>query len=351
MKKMNLEHTIRDKLSDREFMTKLNQVFTAPITPITSSLICLKHTKRSSIWSVTFEQEKAQKAMIIKIYLTPQTNRNQIELAMLTKAESDVKQYMAEVYFVDSSADEVWVFMEYVQQLRGQIKTSPKLFDDIIPTIAKLHAETLETKVKTIPAIPRFDSKPFVEERTRSLINTQKALKKALKHPKLKRLVKPHYSMMQTILSMGPNYFPELLAAPFSLIHGDLHFQNICCHDVERYPNWTIRFIDWETAKIAPGWFDMVVLVEVLLDFRKDWHNREEEIRTRCVELYVREMEKYGVNFSTDPMKLYKMAYLQRTIEKGIYTHLQRELAGREGKLLQRYLEKVAYWGKELQLY
>ncbi|HHY21147.1 MAG TPA: aminoglycoside phosphotransferase family protein [Bacilli bacterium] len=348
---MNIEKRIRDKLNDHEFTNQINGVFTSPLIPIMSSLTCLKHTNKSSIWRFNYEQDETKKTMIIKIYLSATKNRNRVELEMLTKASDSLKPFMAEVYFVEANEDEVWVFMEYVEQLRGQIKTTPELFAHIIPTIAKLHAKTLETNKNAPPTIPRYDSKKLVHERMKDIEKTKKFLGKAMKHHELKKIVKPHDSKMQTILAKGPHFFPELLASPFSLIHGDLHFQNICCHNVADFPNWTIRFIDWETAKIAPGWFDMAVLVEILIDFRKDWHERAEEIRTHSVQLYTKEMKKYGIIFQTDPLKLYKMAYLQRTLEKGIYTHLRRELAGREGKLLQRYLEKVALWGNELQLY
>ena len=51
---------------------------------------------------------------------------------------------------------------------------------------------------------------------------------------------------------------------------------------------WKIRLIDWESGKIAPCWYDLVVLVEILIDFRSDWQKNEEEIRSQCVHLYTR---------------------------------------------------------------
>lgn len=41
--------------------------------------------------------------------------------------------------------------------------------------------------------------------------------------------------------------------------------------------------------------------------------------------------------YFNDPLKLYKIAYLQRTLEKGIYNHLRRELENRPGELLETY--------------
>jgi hypothetical protein len=42
------------------------------------------------------------------------------------------------------------------------------------------------------------------------------------------------------------------------------------------------------------------------------------------------------------------MAYLQRTLEKGLHTQLRRIFDNRGGELLGYHLEKVAIWGREL---
>ncbi len=67
--------------------------------------------------------------------------------------------------------------------------------------------------------------------------------------------------------------------------------QNICTHDASGHEPWDIQFIDWESAKYAPVWFDMTVLVEILLGFRKDWSRHAEDIRTYCVKVYTKEMK------------------------------------------------------------
>ena len=136
-----------------------------------------------------------------------------------------------------------------------------------------------------------------------------------------------------------------------SLIHGDLHVHNISGQNVGGDEDWGIRFVDWESAKYAPGWFDLVVLVEILIDFRKDWHKDADAIRNKSVHLYSEEMKKHGITFQTDPLVLFKMAYLQRTLEKRLLNHLRRVLRGEKSILLTRYLEKIMIWGKELSLY
>src|SRR5699024_11359435 len=87
---------------------------------------------------------------------------------------------------------------------------------------------------------------------------------------------------------------------------------------------WLIRYVEWESVDYAPVWFDLVVLVEILLDFRRDWQKDAEEIRKKCIDLYSKEMEKYGVTFSSDPLNLLKMTYLQRTLEKKLSNHIRR---------------------------
>jgi len=57
------------------------------------------------------------------------------------------------------------------------------------------------------------------------------------------------------------------------------------------------------------------------------------------------------VSFSLDPMKLYRMAYLQRILQRGLYLQLSWAVTGRkEAKLLQVYLEKTKALSKELGL-
>ena len=89
-----------------------------------------------------------------------------------------------------------------------------------------------------------------------------------------------------------------------------------------------IQLIDWESVKYAPVWYDLVVLVELLIDFRKDWHKKADDIRSHCLHLYSKEMKKHGITFSEDPLNLLKMTYLQRTLEKRLLNHLRRVLNG-----------------------
>ena len=53
------------------------------------------------------------------------------------------------------------------------------------------------------------------------------------------------------ILQRGPDYFPELLQAGKSIIHGDLQTPNMGCSNVGEAV-WDIKFLDWEGARLRP---------------------------------------------------------------------------------------------------
>lgn len=310
---------------------------------------CLKKTRRISVWKIQLKK----KSMILKIY-TSQTKRNKNEINFLKQHFREISSLMPKIYWTGSpkNNDEIWILMEYVQQLRGQIKMHPDYFMKIIPAIAKLHATTFEgsnTYKKIAKVIPIYHSKKMMQEREKLVNKTTIYLKRGIKEKHLGEIINPYYEQTLDILKKGPDFFPELTSAGECIIHGDLHLQNICCNNILE-KDWHIQFIDWETARCSSGWIDLAILVEVLLDFRKDWQKHAQEIRHNCVRLYTEELNKYGIIFKTNPMKLFKMAYLQRTLEKGLYTHLRRELQGRRGVLLETYLQKINTWGLELGL-
>lgn len=62
-------------------------------------------------------------------------------------------------------------------------------------------------------------------------------------------------------------------------------------------------------------------------------------------------MKKHGISFKENPTHLYKMAYLQRTLEKGLQTQLRRIYENRGGELLPYHLHKLETWGKDLGIY
>ena len=238
--------------------------------------------------------------IVLKIYKPPLKENHIVEMNMYQKANKALHEFMPQVYWIEPNvnAGEIWMFIEYVKPLRGQIKLVPKHFDNIIPTVAKFHAATFENRISQHGDIfdswlPSYDSKSMALERSKHIEKTKEYLDLAMKDPSLRGLVEPSYPVIQKILQKGPIFFPEMMESGQSLIHGDLHIHNISCQNAsERSRTGEIRFVDWESAKYAPGWFDLVVLVEILIDFRKDWHKDAEGIRKHCVHLYSEEMKK-----------------------------------------------------------
>ena len=338
---------------------KAREIFGKKVKLAEDRIGCLKNTRRaSSIWKIELKSGTEFIPMVLKIYYLPINNKRRVELNMLQKANPVYKDLMPRLYWVEDNVNsgEIWLFMEYIEPLTKQIKLTPKDFGQIIPSVAKFHSVTFEERLTVHEKIfegwlPHYTSEIMEKERIEHIHNTMKYLDDAMKNPDLKDLLGPRYNRLQRILQKGPIFFPEIIGAGQSLIHGDLHIHNICSKNASEDQNWTAQLIDWESARIAPSWYDLVVLVEILIDFRGDWHKKENEIREFSVDLYSQEMKKHGITFSEDPLKLLKMTYLQRVLEKRLLNHLRKVLNGEQSLLLNRYLEKIDVWGKELGLY
>lgn len=319
-----------------------------------ANAVCLKSTRRMSVYKLFVQKQAGDYPIILKIYDAANT-RSDIEINIYESAHWVLQEFLPEIYLIEKKGEETWVFMEFTQQVRGQITFTPAHFDYIIPTLAKLHARTYESNIMKYkgawgPWLPVYESNKMRNERIKYIGRTIDFLDDAMGEEHLNSVVKPYHKSLMNLFDKGPDFFPELLANGSAVTHGDLHLQNICSNNIKTGSSWNIQFIDWESAKYAPVWFDMIVLVEILIAFRKDWQSRGEEIRTHCARLYAKEMEKHGIRFKTDPVVLYKMAYVQRTLEKGLHTQLRRIFDYRGGELLPYHLEKVTTWGKELGL-
>ena len=338
---------------------ELKKVLGQNVELVERQIECLKNSReKTSIWKLMITDGVETIPIVLKIYKPPLKENHAVELNMYQKANKVLHEFMPQVYWVEPNvnAGESWMFIEYVKPLRGQIKLVPKHFDNIIPTVAKFHAATFDNRILQHGDIfdswlPNYNSKSMATDRSKHIEKTKEYLDLAMKDPTLRGLVEPSYNAIQHILQKGPIFFPEMMESGQSLIHGDLHFHNISCQNASENQDWKIRLVDWESAKYAPGWFDLVVLVEILIDFRKDWHNDADDIRKHCTRLYTEEMKKHGITFQTDTLQLLKMTYLQRTLEKRLLNHLRRVLRGEKSILLERYLEKTTAWGKELGLF
>ncbi|MFU7592290.1 phosphotransferase (plasmid) [Priestia megaterium] len=345
--------TLPHLLKDLKIAEKLSYSIGEKVTIVPSEIKCLKSTKRSGIYKLLIQKQNGYHPIIFKVY-NSKAYKNEVEINIYKKAYPILKEFLPRIYLIETVKNETWVFMEFVNQIRGQLTFSPSHFQYIIPSIAKLHGQTFESRFKKDTTIwkdwlPVYTS--MKKNRMKYINQTIDLLDAAMKDNRTSHLIKPYYPSLIKLYNKGPDFFPELIENGSSITHGDLHMQNICSKNVTQNTPWNIQLIDWESAKYSPVWFDMVVLVELLLGFRKDWQPNAEEIRTQCVQIYVGEMKKYGITFKTNPMTLYKMAYLQRTLERGLHTQLRRLADNREGELLSYHLEKISTWGKELGIY
>ncbi|MBS4211018.1 phosphotransferase [Neobacillus rhizophilus] len=329
--------------------------------PVTLSEIeCLKNSRdKTSVWKLTLNSGSETVPVILKIFQQPLKENHLVEMNMYRKAYPVFQEMMPKMIWLESDVKngEFWLFTECLEPVRGQIKLRPYHLERMIPTVAKFHALTFKNRLSDKQAtlfdswLPRYESKELTAERIQHIEKTKEYLDLAMQDPDLRKVVEPAYDIIKVILGKGPIFFPEVIEAGQCLIHGDLHIHNICCQDTSDEHNWPVQLIDWESAKYAPCWYDLVVLVELLIDFRGDWQKKEDDIRSRCVDIYNKEMAKYGIVFKEDPVKLLKMNYLQRVLEKRLLNHLRRVLNGEKSLLLKRYLEKIVVWGKELNLY
>ncbi|BAU28302.1 phosphotransferase family enzyme [Aneurinibacillus soli] len=336
---------------------KLTSVFGNTVTLVDHQIETLKDSrKKTSIWKLVVTDGIESIPVVLKIFKLPLKENQMVEINMYQRAYTLLQEFMPQMYWIENvNKEEIWLFTQYVKPLRGQIKLVPKHLEQIIPTVANFHALTFENRFLQHAHVfdswlPRYDSKLITLERSKHIEKTKEYLDKAMKEPGLREMVEPSYNVIHKILQKGPIFFPEIMEAGQSLIHGDLHIHNVCCTNVNEQQAWPIQLIDWESVKYAPVWYDLVVLVELLIDFRKDWHKKAEDIRSHCVHLYSKEMQSKGIVFHEDPLNLLKMTYLQRVLEKRLLNHLRRVLNGEKSALLGRYLEKIVLWGKELGL-
>ncbi len=319
---------------------------------------CLKETVKSAIWKLEITASTTSFPIILKIFKAPVADQDLIELNMYRKASGILPDLMPTVYSTEegSNGQDIWVFMEYVPQLKGQIIFTPDHFDKIIPALARMHARTYNDRFynqwETFSDwLPIYHSESNALERYKTNRETLKYLDKAMAVPELKQKLESSYNMLQVILPKGPEFFPALVQAGKSIIHNDLQTPNIGCFNVGE-ENWDIKFLDWEGARFSPCWFDLFNLAGVFFAYRKDWRNDEDAVIHRCSHLYAAEMAKHGIEFQEDPVRLYKMAYLQRVLERSLYLQLQWATEGhKQAFLLEGYLEKIKLWGKELGLY
>ncbi|MEW8972215.1 MAG: hypothetical protein AB2411_16415, partial [Mesobacillus sp.] len=134
-----------------------------------ASIQNLKSTKRSSIFQMQLENLSTSFPIIFKIYHSTKY-KNEVEINIYGKSYPFLKEFLPEIYLIEKHGSDTWVFMEFVRQIRGQLTFTPKHFDYIIPTLAKLHAHTYEDRFRNEkhtfkPWLPQYSSVKMKEER------------------------------------------------------------------------------------------------------------------------------------------------------------------------------------------
>lgn len=348
---------------NKNFSKTLEPHFGRGVSLSKKEIINLKGTKKSSLWKVMIKQGGKSFPVILKILPSLNTFHNRVELEMYKNPPVEITPFIPCIYHIEPNVSDgqTWILMQYVYPVRTEWQMSPKIFEKIIPTLSLVHARTHE-QVFTIDKqlisdfIPIHKSSKGFEQRKKALKKyTDKYLDKAINNPNVKEIITPMYERVKKGLSQGPFNFKELEDAGHCIIHGDPHMENICLRNKIGGADEGLLFIDWESSEYSSGWFDLGHLVGMLIEFRPDWQKEEESIIKKCVSLYTTEMEKNGIVFKSDPMLLYKMAYVQRILEKWLLYQLIISLRDNTNEtpkiLLPRFLEKLDRWGRELELF
>ncbi|WP_158587575.1 hypothetical protein [Neobacillus notoginsengisoli] len=327
-----------------------------------SDIVCLKDTKKSSIWKLSIRKEDTSFPLILKILPSLDMLLNKVELHMYQHPPSELTSFFPGIFHIEPNVSdgETWILVQYVSPVRFEWKMSPAIFERIIPVISLLHAKTHE-QVYTIKeqsiseVIPIYKSKEGLTKRKRLVKGTRSYLEQAIESGDLQQSEKSIYKRIINLLSSGPVTFPELETAGHSIIHGDLHMRNICLAKNPAGNREKLLFIDWESTEYTSGWFDLGHLVGVLIEFRPDWQKEEADILKKCITLYTSELKKHGIVLTENPIKLYKMAYVQRILDRWLHYQLRTVILKNSPHsadiLIPRYLDKLDRWGKELHLF
>lgn len=325
----------------------------------TDSLECLKKTFKSSIWKFDLQTETKTTPVILKTFTHPSAHSlNEVELNVYMRGHTVLQDLMPQIYIVQQNVNgnDTWVFMEFVTPITGQVDFAPKYFDSIIPMLAKFHAVTYEENFYRnedvfMPWMPMYNIADSFTGRKNSIDATIRTIDKAMDDSKCKKILTPVYDSLMKALKKGPTFFPALIEAGQSMTHNDLQTNNIGCNNLVENEPWPIKFLDWEGTSFQPCWIDLFNLVGVFLQYRSDWRNEEDRIFEHCARLYAEEMKKYDITFEWDSLQLFKMAYLQRSLEKNLLLQLNWKLKGNiKGGLLEDTVDKINHWGKELGL-
>lgn len=352
------EKSIRRKWRAMKFSEKVGVILGDSVRLNNERIICLKDSYKSMIWTLEAKGKAATYPLILKIFKNMNRQETLVEWNMYQKASKVLQDLIPDIYFHEPGMENGhrWICMEHVRPIRGRITFKPEHFLQMIPSLAELHARTYNDRFQAHQSsfagwLPQYESKALQKERLETNEMTLVLLDEAMEHPELREKLSPYYAKIEKILLRGPNYFPEVVKAGQCIVHSDLQTTNMGCHDLEK-SKWDIKFLDWEGAKYAPCWLDVVNMVGIFFAYRKDCREFEDIIVPQCAEMYANEMKKRGIVWKEAPYRLYQMAYLQRILEKGLYLQLHWEVNRiKKGVLLAGFIDKINRWGKEFALF
>ena len=106
---------------------------------------CLKETLKSAIWRLEINIDQQSHLLILKIFKAPIEDASLIELNMYRKVNKILFGLMPDILMVYEGVNgsDVWVFMEFVPQLKGQLIFTPDQFDNIIPALSQITCTNL----------------------------------------------------------------------------------------------------------------------------------------------------------------------------------------------------------------
>ncbi|MFD2612369.1 phosphotransferase [Paenibacillus gansuensis] len=337
---------------------KLSAYFHKRVTLAEGDIRCLKDTQKSQVWRLGIRKDGKAGYIVLKIIkpLPFTREKSLVEINMYRKAKPVLNRFMPDVYYTESlvNGGEFWAFMQYVRPTSKRKRISIHELETVMKNLAQFHSLTYNRRFSRHRR--RFEGwLPFhysSDQKQLRLVTMQKTLAyldQAMQRPDLHSILAPHYSFLEGQLRKGPDFFRRLKRAGQSVVHQDLISLNI---SFTGSSSQQVAFIDWESAKFAPCWFDVVHAVRMYIMEHPEWENREAQLAERCARTYARAMKRLGIRFGSPAVTLYKMASVQMILQHYLYLFLRRAMKGRQpAPDLVRDLQKLNIWGQQLGLH
>lgn len=124
---------------------KLLYLFGEKVVVNLDDIICLKIIDRSVIYKLFVKKKFGIVLLILKVYKFF-CDKNKVEINMYSKVCVVLGDLMLDIYFIEENGWEMWIFMEFVSQIRGQFIFYFKYFWYIILFVVELYSCIFENK-------------------------------------------------------------------------------------------------------------------------------------------------------------------------------------------------------------